>query len=737
MEFIEKLDSMIGVSDNDDVKNFIEDSLEEAILSKRTDLIIVILNEGIGFFRETTDFDTLDKYVSSLINLINRLDLSDETRFICFINIANAYRAMSLLDLSKDYFNKALKLGDLEDVKKSPSYARIADLYNNLALLYQELKEYENSIVYLKKSLNMLNDKYKIAVCNTNLSISSLKLKKYDDAYKYLLNAKDIYDLDIKKEYHYSGFLHAYATYFEETSNIDFAIKYYEETLSYMEESFGHNKIYYDTYNHLKELYNSLGLVFHTPGLKLKHEYFNECFKPFLETLSEDEKTKLVIGSFFFGSELEGFDDDISEDHDFTPDFTILIKECDEELFKKVEEYYKAMPKHYKRYFIKDSKRYGVYYIEDYFKNINVYDFKNINEESYYFIKKYEIFYDLKDTYKSILSLSINNYEYNYPNNLSKDIIEVVQISEYNLSRMNSRNDKDSVLYLKSLLLHRLIKLYYRLIHEPYVETKWAYKRITLKKRYKWLKDIINKALNNNLDDDDILSLSKNIVHYLYTNDLIDKVRSDYVLDYQYEILENIKEYYDKYDLVYKIVDVEWNMFDKVKNIDGRADCQDNFEYFSLMRRSQYFTWPTNLLMSYLNDLNKGINLIELKYAYMEKTTDPYEYLKIKDKLPKIDSKREAIQEEVIKIVLESLEEFLKSYPKAKEQIRVIYTKDDEVENTSYETYLRGELSTYSINTLILYARFIVDLKNRNLNIPFKTFAKTSFFSGIDLDIYK
>ncbi len=44
-------------------------------------------------------------------------------------------------------------------------------------------------------------------------------------------------------------------------------------------------------------------------------------------------------------------------------------------------------------------------------------------------------------------------------------------------------------------------------------------------------------------------------------------------------------------------------IFDKVENEGGRASCQDNWDTFSKMRRSQYMAWPLPLLESWKSDL--------------------------------------------------------------------------------------------------------------------------------------
>ena len=62
-------------------------------------------------------------------------------------------------------------------------------------------------------------------------------------------------------------------------------------------------------------------------------------------------------------------------------------------------------------------------------------------------------------------------------------------------------------------------------------------------------------------------------------------------------------------------------MFQNVRNTGGRAACQDDFETFDVMRKSQFLTWDLPLLESYWQDLQEGKaqgrNLVMEKYAYM------------------------------------------------------------------------------------------------------------------------
>lgn len=188
--------------------------------------------------------------------------------------------------------------------------------------------------------------------------------------------------------------------------------------------------------------------------------------------------------------------------------------------------------------------------------------------------------------------------------------------------------------------------------------------------------------------------------------------------------------------LVEQIVALEWQQFDQVKNEGGRADCQDDFMTFSIMRKSQYLTWDTELLESYLRDLEEanatGWNLIMEKYARMMKSTASLQYEKLKAQLPVRSDKRIAIQEAIIQIQVTWMEEFAKKYPQMAQNARSIHTSEDTAYNTSYETYLRGEMGCYSEETFILYGRFIANLLKEGKNLAYETMNHTALLYGYE-----
>ena len=62
--------------------------------------------------------------------------------------------------------------------------------------------------------------------------------------------------------------------------------------------------------------------------------------------------------------------------------------------------------------------------------------------------------------------------------------------------------------------------------------------------------------------------------------------------------------------------------------------------------------------------------------------------------------------------------------------MRVLTTAEDTPEDTSFETYLRGELGTYSDRTMALYEAMVEDLQAAGRNLTEQTVANTVRLGG-------
>ena len=188
----------------------------------------------------------------------------------------------------------------------------------------------------------------------------------------------------------------------------------------------------------------------------------------------------------------------------------------------------------------------------------------------------------------------------------------------------------------------------------------------------------------------------------------------------------------EKEKIIEKILEKEWKYFSNLNNIGGRADCQDNREDFIIMRKSQWETFNEEILLSYLEDLNSKNNPLFQKYAQMMKYNSPEEYEKIKDILEKASDEKTDLVNKIMFIYMEWEKEFFERYPIFSSMGRPLYSSEDDNIETSIETYLRGELLSYSEKTLKLYLNYIIDNKVKNINLAIKNMDNLARMQGFN-----
>jgi ribosomal protein S18 len=166
---------------------------------------------------------------------------------------------------------------------------------------------------------------------------------------------------------------------------------------------------------------------------------------------------------------------------------------------------------------------------------------------------------------------------------------------------------------------------------------------------------------------------------------------------------------------------MEWGMFDKVNDVSGRADCQDDRETFDIMRRSQFDAWNEDVLLSYLGDLEEalaeGRNILTEKYAYMMEYTAPLEFREIKDLLPPVSDEKRILARRITDMCMAAYDEIAGAYPLVVSRGRPQYRASEEDGYPSVETYMLGEFSTWSPRTLNKYLEYLLRLRDSGVNI--------------------
>jgi hypothetical protein len=154
-------------------------------------------------------------------------------------------------------------------------------------------------------------------------------------------------------------------------------------------------------------------------------------------------------------------------------------------------------------------------------------------------------------------------------------------------------------------------------------------------------------------------------------------------------------------EIIEQILAIELEMFLTVPTTQ-KYSCQEHPEGFRLHRRAQFGAWSQATLESYLNDLQQAgennQNLLTVKYARME------------NRLPR--SNFSPLVKTIGDMIMEGQKRFIDSHPWLLQRGRPLNEQDSQPGLTSFETYLRGELETYSEKTLELLYQDILALQN-------------------------
>ena len=796
-------DAMFGKNSLEEIEGYLIKTIEEAKSQSEFGIVITLLNEIIGFCRDTTQKDKALQYCEELQEVLKMLNLEGRIDYATsLLNIANAYRAFGL-------FKESLQLyGIVEETYQSqvaPTDFMYASLYNNWSLLYQEMQDYISARDMLLKAL-AIADSYEDAVIpqattRANLAATLLQIgtdEAYEQAIGYLKEALAVHEKDGGKDFHYGAVLVAMGDAYSFKKDYANAASYYEKGLDEIEKHVGKTDNYarvLEKYEYVKQYLTDRQEIYQkqlahtnenikenvwTSNLERSRTLYEKYGRAMIHEKFPDYEDRIAVGLVGEGSDCFGFDDEISTDHDYEPGFCMWLLQSDyEQIGEALQAEYERLIERYCRedgvnLFLSDRR--GVFTVNafynrilgtdiDFEKNVESFEQETV-DIPYGKIGEYqlatavngEVFADKRGCFLDVRKILLGYYpDMVWRRKLAQYLHDFAQYGQSNYARMMARKDYVTAGVCVGKAVEAAMDLAYLLnrSYAPY---------------YKWKKKGLEKLATEQREDLftlKVLALLEELVllpsqnaawegvsyHAAILNEkdkcilLFERLAEEFIKEMQIQdLIRPTDTFLESYigqilrgknmDMVERIVELEWKQFDKVKNEGGRASCQDDYTTFSIMRKSQYLTWTDELLESFYADLisaeNKGWNLIMEKYARMMESTTPEKYEELKKDLPVLSEERMAIQEEIIKIQVGWMEDFAAQYPKMAGNARSIHTSEDTPYNTSYETYLRGELGTYSENTFILYGRFITDLLKENRNLAYETMTKTAKLYGYE-----
>lgn len=484
-------------------------------------------------------------------------------------------------------------------------------------------------------------------------------------------------------------------------------------------------------------------------GLELCREYYETYGKQMLEEKFPFYINKIAVGLVGPGSDCFGYDDEISRDHDWGPDFCMWVTDATYlEIGAALQEAYNQLPRDFKGYQRTYSEqgqgRRGVRRISDFYRELlqaSTYegiDWRNVSDASLAASVNGEVFRDTEGVFTEFRNKLLQGYpEHIKQLKIADSMARFSQAGQYNFARVLKRGDVLTAQIMLADCMREAMKLQHYIEGTYPPHDKWLYCSIHGTEEGKTLAHALMKLQMDlqkcmvahgslhedcvNVLNDDIESIASFFSSEMYVNNVISDSET-YLDEHTDELVQKatMTTMTDE-ELIDKIIELEFEAFDKVKNEGGRASCQDDWNTFSIMRKSQYLTWNREMLQQYLYDFERewknGHNLIEEKYGRMMESTAPEEYEQIKDHFPVISPEKKAIIEEIVPIQVAWMQDFSKQYPYLAYNARSIGSGSDSADNTSFETYLRGEISTYSDKMLELYGRFVVEYFRENKNL--------------------
>lgn len=763
---LEQLRGMFDAFKIEEVEEFLESNIGQAFALGDINAVISLMNEMIGYLRDTGKDEKALYYCDRVMELIKQSGITGTVAHgTTLLNVANAYRAAGKLQESMIQYQAVFNIYDGKIDKNDMLYA---SLYNNLSLLYQEMGDFEKACECLKHALSIVltkaDKRIEAAVTYTNLASSQLQLGEFTEAVENLMKAFAIFDMDERKDFHYGGALAAMAQAQYLMGYPEKAAAYYRQALAEVRKHTGESTSYAIILKNLQEvekaIENNLPGVqkVYVKGMDLCEDFYKEYGIPMIHNCFPEYESVIATGLVGEGSECFGFDDSVSRDHDFGPGFCMwLTDSVYDEIGERLQAEYDKLPTTYmgitRRTTKKAKKRVGVFKISEFYENL--FGFKDVptTQNQWLFVEDYQlaaatngkVFRDDLGEFSRIRKELLKHYpEEVRVKKIAREAALMAQSGQYNYARMYGRGDNVTAMIALSEFMKHTMMMVYLLNHRYAPFYKWMHRGMEHMVILSQIKTILDELAQMPIGDERIPETIEFIVALIIQEMKKQGLTSgedNYLDNHTDKILKSIPVKKDsesevsfKESLVNELVQIEWKAFDKVENIGGRANCQDDFNTFSIMRKSQYLTWTEPMLRSYIHDFvnasDNGLNLIAQKYGRMMESTDPAGYEEICDKLPYVLPQKREIIEAIVQIQVSWMEDLALRYPKIAKISRSIHTYEDNIFNTSYETYLRGELLTYSDNTLDLYGRFIADLCNRGENLAEMTMSNTAMLYG-------
>lgn len=476
---LNEYDSMFGNYTLPEIENFLSQKLAEAMSEKDSSAVFTLLNEMIGFCRDTMQKEKGLAYAGFLLRLIDSMELQGTVQYATtLLNVANAYRAFGKHEESLQLFQQTYQIYENYIPRNNFSYA---SLFNNWSLLYQEMGRFEDATKMLLLALEVVDlypeAKIQQAVTRSNLASSMLEIgenNKIQEALPYIQQSLAIFEQDGGVDFHYGAALVVMGDYYFKIGVFEKAVDFYQRGLLEVEKHVGRNDNYmrvYEKYQNAIE--KNTETVSWKSNLQRSYEFYATFGKKMIHEQFPDYESRIAVGMVGEGSDCFEFDDYISTDHDYAVGFCMWLTEQDYEVIgEALQRAYENLLRQHgcvrQNGNLLENRR-GVCKIKDFYDGISEEDYRLAE------VTNGKVFVDELGEFSRIRNQLLEYYpEPIWRKKLAKALHDFSQYAQSNYPRMMARKDSITANLCISKAVESAMDIIYLLnkVYSPYYKWK-------------------------------------------------------------------------------------------------------------------------------------------------------------------------------------------------------------------------------------------------------------------------
>lgn len=470
-EIFLQTDKLLEENRREEAEKLMRESIALAVEEQDDNSLLGLLNELLGFYRETGRHGEARMIGERAVAQAERMGLRGTVPYATtLLNVANACRAEGRLEESLE---KYLQVQEIYRQQLAPDDMLAASFQNNFSLLYQEMGDFHKAKECLLHALQIVKEKgsgYEIGVTYANLASTCVQLGRLEEAREYAEKSMETFEKAGIRDSHYAAALSALGAWHFQRRDYRAAEEAFRDAMKLVEQCNGRNHAYRRLEENIRACAAALagadsregdsgslvqvGIGQAGIGLGLARDYYETYGIPMIEEQFGEYAHRIAVGLVGRGSDCFGYDDKLSEDHDWGPDFCMWVTdETYAEIGAALQAAYEALPAEHKGYsrapHVSGRNRRGVLRISEFYRSLvgtdcyEKIDWRSVSDASLAAAVNGEIFRDDEGIFTDFRNRLLKGYpEHIFYLKLAEAAARYAQAAEYNFGRMLERKDE-------------------------------------------------------------------------------------------------------------------------------------------------------------------------------------------------------------------------------------------------------------------------------------------------------